>query len=303
MNDAYKKQVALLLQILPEVAAEKSFALHGGTAINLFELDMPRLSVDIDLTFTTIGERDKDLQKIRLLLEELKERIQKRIPTITFSDPIVASENLKINCATKDATVKIEVNQINRGLIASARLMPLCEKAQEEFDSFCEVPVVSTEQLWGGKIIAALDRQHPRDLFDINNMLTTVGFTDDIKKGFIFFLLCSKRPIHEVLNPQLINQKAVFDNQFEGMTEQSFTYIEYEAVRKLLVENILQNLTEDDKKFLLAFAKGEPNWNNVDYSTYPAVKWKLLNINKLKTSNPEKFKEQIALLEQQIPPL
>lgn len=103
MKNAYKKQVALLLQILPEVAIEKHFALHGGTAINLFELDMPRLSVDIDLTFTTFGEREQDLQIIRSLLNELKDRIQKRIPTITFSNPIVASENLKINCTTKDA--------------------------------------------------------------------------------------------------------------------------------------------------------------------------------------------------------
>lgn len=227
MNDAFKKQVALLLQILPEVATIKSFALHGGTAINLFELNMPRLSIDVDLTFTIIGERETDLHTIRLLLEELKERIQKRIPSITFSNPIVASENLKINCVTKDATIKIEVNQINRGLIAPSRLMQLCGKAQEEFDSFCEMQVVSSEQLWGGKIIAALDRQHPRDLFDINNMLATTGFNDEIKSGFLFFLLCSKRPIHEVLKPQCLNQEAVFSNQFEGMTDQSFTNKNY----------------------------------------------------------------------------
>ncbi|MDR3653359.1 MAG: nucleotidyl transferase AbiEii/AbiGii toxin family protein [Paludibacter sp.] len=298
MNDDYKKQVALLLKILPEVAAEKSFALHGGTAINLFELDMPRLSIDIDLTFTTIGEREKDLQTIRVLLEELKVRIQKRIPNIIFSDPIVASENLKINCVTKDATVKIEVNQINRGLMAPTRLMPLCEKTQEEFDSFCEMSVVSTEQLWGGKIIAALDRQHPRDLFDINNMLAAIGFTDDIKKGFMFFLLCSKRPIHEVLDPLFINQENVFSSQFDGMTDETYTYEKYEEVRIQLIETIRKSLSKEDKDSLLAFAKGEPNWDNVDYSTYPAVRWKLLNIDKLKKADPEKFQEQITLLEQ-----
>jgi predicted nucleotidyltransferase component of viral defense system len=298
MNNAYKKQVALLLQILPEVAAEKSFALHGGTAINLFELDMPRLSVDIDLTFTTIGEREKDLDTIRKLLEKLMERIKKRIPTITFSDPVVALENLKINCVTKDAIVKIEVNQINRGLMSPTRLMTLCDNTQEAFDSFCEMQVVSTEQLWGGKIIAALDRQHPRDLFDINNMLAKIGFTDDIKRGFIFFLLCSKRPIHEVLNPQLINQEDIFSSQFDGMTDELFTYEKYEEVRTHLIETIRKSLSNEDKDFLLSFAKGEPIWEKDDYSTYPAVRWKLLNIDKLKKANPEKFKEQITLLEQ-----
>lgn len=150
------------------------------------------------------------------------------------------------------------------------------------------------------KSLQLLDRQHPRDLFDINNMLTTVGFTDEIKRGFIFFLLCSKRPIHEVLNPQLINQEAAFDTQFQGMTDRSFTYIEYETIRKYLIHTIKQSLTKDDKEFLLAFAKGEPNWNHTDYSIYPAVKWKLLNISKLKTNNHEKFREQIELLQQQI---
>lgn len=297
MKDIYKKQVALLLKILPEIASEKRFALHGGTAINLFELDMPRLSVDIDLTYTSIGEREKDLQTIRILLEELKKRIQKRIPSITFSDPIVASENLKINCITNEATVKIEVNQINRGLIASTRLIPLCEKAQNIFDSFCEIPIVSSRQLWGGKIIAALDRQHPRDFFDINNMLTINGFTEDIKIGFVFFILCSNRLIHEILNPQFINQGKVFSSQFDGMTDQSFTFKEYEIVRKKLIETIRKILNQEDKEFLLAFAKGEPNWDKIDYSEFPAIRWKLLNINKLKENNPKKFHKQITELE------
>lgn len=298
MNEAYRKQVALLLRILPEVAIEKNFALHGGTGINLFEQNLPRLSVDIDLTYTTFGERTKDLQTIRLLLEELKKRIQKRIPTIVFSDPIVAAENLKILCATNGASVKIEVNQINRGLIGSSRLMPLCEKAQEEFDSFCEISVVSSKQLWGGKIVAALDRQHPRDLFDINNLLRGTGFTEDIKSGFLFFLLCSKRPIHEVLSPQLINQEAVFSSQFNGMTDQSFNCKEYESAKTLLIQTVQRSLTTHEKNFLLAFVKGEPNWEMVDYSMYPSISWKSKNIDVLKKNNPKKFQEQITLLEQ-----
>ena len=296
MNEAYKKQVALLLRILPEVSVEKKFALHGGTAINLFELNLPRLSVDVDLTYTTFGDRTQDLKTIRLLLENLKTRIQKRIPAIRFSNPVVASENLKLICSTSEATVKIEVNQINRGLIGESRLMPLCENAQAEFDSFCEMSVVSAKQLWGGKVVAALDRQHPRDLFDINNLLTVTGFTEDIKSGFIFFLLCSKRPIHELLNPQLINHEAVFSSQFKGMTDQPFTYKEYEAVRTLLIDTIHNSLTKDDKEFLMTFVNGEPTWGKVNYSLYPSIKWKSMNIDNLKRTNPDKFQEQIALL-------
>jgi len=51
VNERYRKQVALLIQTIPAVPDEKDFALKGGTAINLFVRDMPRLSVDIDLTY------------------------------------------------------------------------------------------------------------------------------------------------------------------------------------------------------------------------------------------------------------
>jgi predicted nucleotidyltransferase component of viral defense system len=66
MIDAkYKAQVDLLLTILPQVAKEKSLALKGGTAINLFVREMPRLSVDIDLTYTSIADdRETALKNI-----------------------------------------------------------------------------------------------------------------------------------------------------------------------------------------------------------------------------------------------
>lgn len=299
MKDIYKKQVSLLLDILPEVAKEDAFALHGGTAINLFCLNMPRLSVDIDLTYIPASEsRNTDLQNIRSALEKIKERLRKCIPGISFTDPIRAEEELKLICTTPNAMVKIEVNQINRGIIADTELVILCEKAQETFDKFCEVRMVSRKQLWGGKINAALDRQHPRDLFDVKNLINDIGYSTEIKEGFIFFLLCSKRPIQELLNPHPIDQSAVFESQFNGMTDNSFGNDEYQATREKLIILINESLTLEDKKFLLAFSKGEPDWIKVDYSKYPAIKWKLLNINKLKENNPQKFTEQINILEQ-----
>jgi len=55
--DIYRSQVELLLRVLPYVAKEKVFALKGGTAINLFVRDLPRLSVDIDLTYLPFEDR------------------------------------------------------------------------------------------------------------------------------------------------------------------------------------------------------------------------------------------------------
>ena len=299
MKDTYKKQVLLLLDILPEVAKEDVFALHGGTAINLFCLNMPRLSVDIDLTYIPASEsRDTDLQNIRLALEKVKDRLRKQIPNIGFTDPVRAEEELKLICTTPEAMVKIEVNQINRGIIAETELKILCDKAQEIFDKFCEVRTVSQKQLWGGKIIAALDRQHPRDLFDIRNMINEIGYSTEIKEGFIFFLLCSKRPMQELLNPHPIDQSAVFESQFKGMTDNSFGAHEFENTRELLIKTINESLTDEDKEFLLTFSKGEPDWTKVNYSKFPAIRWKLLNIRKLKDNNPSKYAEQVDAVRQ-----
>jgi len=185
---SYKHQVSLLLQVLPEIAKESCFALHGGTAINLFIREMPRLSVDIDLTYIPIEDRSTSLKSIVTALGNIKTNIERVVPKVQIT---LKQETLKLQVATVEAQIKIEVNQINRGILGAIVKLPLCEKAQEEFDAFCAIPLVSLGQLYGGKICAALDRQHPRDMFDVKFLLQNEGFTDDIKKGFMLCLLSS----------------------------------------------------------------------------------------------------------------
>jgi len=90
MDEAYKKQVRLLLDVLPEVGKEECFAMHGGTAINLFVRDMPRLSVDIDLTYIPIEERSESLKGINDALIRIKGRIE----TIKQNARIIHKENV-----------------------------------------------------------------------------------------------------------------------------------------------------------------------------------------------------------------
>ena len=294
MRDTYLSQAELMIDILTEIAKDDAFLLHGGTAINLFHLDMPRLSVDIDLTYAAYSDsRENDLKRIRFSLQLIKSRLKKRFPDIIFNDERRADEELKMICRRNNVIVKVEVNQINRGLIAYPCNKTLCPKAENLFNRFCEVSTVSVGQLWGGKLCAALERQHPRDIFDVKNMLLKIGYTKEIKEGFLFFLLCIKRPISEILNPALIDQSAVFQSQFSGMTDEVFTYTEFNRIREELVEIIRHSLTQNDKDFILSFEHGHPIWKDFDYSKYPAIKWKLLNINKLKATNPEKHSQAI----------
>ncbi|WP_218944459.1 nucleotidyl transferase AbiEii/AbiGii toxin family protein [Maribacter luteus] len=158
--------------------------------------------------------------------------------------------------------------------------------------------MVPLGQLYGGKICAALDRQHPRDMFDVKYLLENEGFTEEIKKGFILFLLSSNRPLHEMLHPYFIDQRETLINQFDGMGPEPFTYEDFEKNRKELIKTIYQNLTDKDKEFLLSFGEGTPNWAIYDFKRFPAVQWKLRNLVKLKYANPEKHGKFIVSLKE-----
>jgi predicted nucleotidyltransferase component of viral defense system len=297
MEKIYKDQVVLLLTVLPEVAKEKCFALHGGTAINLFVRDLPRLSVDIDLTYLPIENRETSLTHIAEALERIKLNIEKVIRGVRITPRLSAG---KLQISTGKVDIKIEVNLVNRGCISDPVEMILCDKAQTEFDAFCSIPVVPIGQLFGGKIVAALDRQHPRDLFDIKSLLETEGFTEKIKEGFLLCLLCSDRPINEIITPNFQDQRSALSNQFAGMTDESFHYEAYEQVRTKLVQTIHENLTEQDKEFLLSFKDTAPDWNIHDFQKFPSIQWKLQNLKKLKESNPDKHKIQIEELRRKL---
>lgn len=295
IREVYKKQVALLLSVLPEVAKEKSLALHGGTAINLFIREMPRLSVDIDLTYIPIENREESLVSIGKALSEIKKRIEKVILNVRVTDRI---DRGKLQISKTGVDIKIEVNVVSRGTLGDPVEMPLCLKAQDEFEAFCAVWIVPLEQLYGGKICAALDRQHPRDLFDVKYLLENEGFSQKIKKGFFLCLLSSDRPIHEIISPNLQDQRLTLENHFAGMSIEDFSYEEFESVRNQLIKTIHKSLTKEDKQFLLSVKNLDPDWSLYDFERFPAVMWKLQNLQKLKDNNPEKHQEQYELLKE-----
>jgi predicted nucleotidyltransferase component of viral defense system len=296
MKDRYKKQVALLIRIIPSVYRIKEFAVHGGTAINLFHKNMPRYSVDIDLTYIPIESRDVSLNTINTKLLEVKQSIEKSIPDVkVMHKPDV----WKLLCTYGEATVKIEVNSTKRGIIGDTVDMPLCEKAMNEFSMGCKARTVSFSQLYGGKITAALSRQHPRDLFDCKYM--NLDSFNEVKDGFMLCLLGSDKPIIESLQPNPVNQTDALENQFQGMSDIPFGYEDYTSARTELLTLTNGSLTDIDKEFLLSFESGTPNWGKCtsgDLSKYPSVQWKLLNIEKLKQSNAKKFEQGISKLKE-----
>lgn len=302
LDTPYKAQVDLLIKILPIIDEEKIFALKGGTAINLFIRDLPRLSVDIDLTYLPFDDRKTALKTITSSLRKIRDRIQHSIPNsavneVAQNDGTVA----KLTVQTEAAQIKIEVNTVMRGHLFEPEHHALSGVVQDAFEQFAEITIVSKAELFGGKICAALDRQHPRDLFDVHYLFQNEGFTDAIKHGFLSALLSHNRPLHEVLSPNLLDQREAFESQFAGMTNASFTYEDFEVTRNQLIEEIQKILTDEDRAFLISFSEGAPKWNLFPYEKLkelPAIQWKLQNIQKLIKANPEKNAAQKkALLE------
>lgn len=294
MNNIYNQKVELLLRIIPIVAAEKWFAIHGGTAINLFVKNLPRYSVDIDLTYIPLEDRDTSISNINNRLLVISDKIKKSLKGVRITH---TPDTCKLLCEYRGKQIKIEVNKTKRGIVGGEIVnMPLCEKAQEEFGLYCEANIVPPTLLYGGKIAAALSRQHPRDLFDVKYMDVEM---QDVKHGLIFCLLGSDRPIYESFAPNFIDQRDAMEKQFVGMTDIVFSYEEFEETRLNLIQRVNEILTERDKTFLISFESGEPDWNNSDYESYkdyPSVKWKLLNIQKLKESNPDKLNIEVEKL-------
>lgn len=294
MNKEYAEKVEVLLRLLPIVMDEKVFAVHGGSAINLFVRDLPRYSVDIDITYIPIEGREESLEHINDHLMSIADKAKRAFRGMHIVPKLATS---KLLCEYQGKQVKVEVNQTKRGIIGGdVQTLPLCKKAQDEFGMYCEADIVPMTLLYGGKIAAALSRQHPRDLFDVKYMEYPLAET---REGLLFCLLGSDRPIHESFAPNLLDQHDALANQFDGMTDVPFTYEEFEQTRTQLIQDVFALMTAADKSFLVSFEQGEPDWGNFDFSyfkDYPSVQWKLLNLQHLKKQNPIKLTAEASKL-------
>ncbi len=96
IDQSYLNQADLLLQVIPQIEKEKTLALKGGTAINLFLRSMPRLSVDIDLTYLPFENRETALNNISDSLKRIRERITESIPDTTVNNHIIEGNDVKL---------------------------------------------------------------------------------------------------------------------------------------------------------------------------------------------------------------
>ena len=298
LNKIYLKQAEFLLRVLPHINYKDAFALKGGTALNFFWRDFPRLSVDIDLCYTKIQDRELSLIEINDAFITIEKRLQRAFDGIKIQPRKIDGKISGLILNWNNAIVKLEANTIIRGTIFPVVKKKLCSKAEKTFVLSTSVNSISFEDLYGGKICAALDRQHPRDLFDVKLLLENEGITPGIIKAFVFYLISHDRPMIEILNPGLQDISQTFINEFKGMTSDEIYFDELVDVRKKLIQIVKASLTEEQKKFILSFKNRTPEWelSGIDgIENYPSVRWKLINLERM--SN-EKHAEAYKRLEE-----
>lgn len=292
MNIAYTSTVQLLLAIAPAIFETPLFAMKGGTALNLFVQDLPRLSVDIDVVFVRHElSRDDALKAIKDALAQAKSRMER----MGFSAEIRqnrTADDVKMFVSDGASEVKVEVNFVFRGTVLTPVRTSLTAAAQALFSANIDVPVLATPELYGSKLVAAMDRQHPRDFFDVQHMFERFGLPGDFVDCFVVYLAGHNRPVHEVLFPKRQPLERVFTSEFSGMTSAPVDLGQLEATRERLMETLPRALTTAHRAFLLTLVQGQPDWSQLPIAhlqELPAIRWKLLNLAKLKKSNPARF--------------
>ena len=303
MNKAYADTVRLLLTVAPEIFRSDIFAMKGGTAINLFVRDMPRLSVDIDVAYTSWETpRDAALKAISDEIGTIAKRLRgMKLEVKTTSASDIGDSKLLVS--NTQVQVKVEINLVFRGTVLSVEKRPLSARTAEMFSVELSVPTLAVAELYGSKIVAALDRQHPRDLFDVAQMYEADGFTERMVECFVTYLAGHNRPMHEVLfaTPKDIAQE--YQSTFVGMTREPVTLETLLQARARLFGELPTRISDKHKTFLVGLARAAPDWSLLECKhakDLPAIRWRIENLEKFRTANAAEFERQANALEDRL---
>lgn len=149
--------------------------------------------------------------------------------------------------------------------------------------------LTSLEDVYGGKLVAALGRRHPRDLFDVMQLFAYEGITSGIRRGFVVYLVSHNRPVHEVLFPPLRDIRYDYERNFQGMTAEPVPLDALLAARERMVRELQQGLDDNERRFLLSCVAGGPEWPLLGIAHLEhlsGIRWKLHNLAQLQKSNP-----------------
>ena len=300
MDKHYADTVRLLLNIAPDVFDNDIFAMKGGTAINLFLRDMPSLSVDIDVVYQPWQtSRDEALQVINQELATIAQRVER----LGVQTRLIRSKDLgdtKLIAENESSQVKVEVNVVFRGTVLPVERCSLSTRTSDLFGVEFEVPILAPDELYASKLVAALDRQHPRDLFDVCQLFETGGLTDAMVECFVVYLAGHNRPTHEVLFGNDKDIASEYERAFVGMTEVACSLDTLLDTRARLRRELPRRLSNAHRQFLSGLARAQPDWSLLQCphaDQLPALRWKLANLSTFRKRRPQDFIAQADALD------
>ena len=214
-----------------------------------------------------------------------------------------SAEETKLFVERDRVRVKIEVNHVFRGTVLPVGSRPLAENTQNTFFTDIELPLLHADELYGSKLVAAMDRQHPRDLFDVLGLYARDGLTQGIVECFVCYLAGHNRPVHEVLFANQIDIARSYANEFVGMTREPLALDDLLQIRNRLFTELPSSLTDNHREFLLGLVRCEPDWSLMScphLKDMTAIRWKLANLQRLRDVNPAKFSGQQSELRRRL---
>lgn len=261
MNPTYLAIARLLTEVAPVVFEGDVFALKGGTAINE-------------------------------ALRAAREKLAKRGFTVRAVSAADMGET-KLLVQRGDLLVKVEVNTVIRGTVGPIVVMPLSAAASDVLMADLELPLLSAAEIYGGKLVAAMDRQHPRDLFDVMELFAHGRITPEIRRAFVVYLASHNRTLHDVLFPPAKDIRLAFEGSFDGMTTEPVALDTLLETRERLFHDLPTALDAKEREFLLTLVRAEPNWKLLGIphlDALPAIRWRLQNLQQLANTQPARFR-------------
>lgn len=296
-DNAYAQQLALLVDVLPVVSTETAFALKGGTAINLFFRDLPRLSVDIDLTWLPLGERRDSLEAITMALQRIGNAVEDSLGCEVRARATADGVPTGLAISRRRVAIKIDVSPVLRGSVFPAEIRSLRPSVAERF-GMIEMQTLGFADLFAGKMVAALDRQHPRDLFDVRNLLAVEGITAELWSAFLVYLTATGRPSAELLFPNRLPLEDRFFAEFAGMTDEAVDVRSLIDARECLIAAIHTRIDDNVRQFLWSVEHESPEWERLGLPDHvadlPALHWKVLNLRKRMPEKRDADHRQLA---------
>ena len=301
MREHYQQQVSLLLEVLPFVAKSEVFALKGGTAINFFYLDCPRFSVDIDLHYLPLNDRDTALPEIEVNMRAIAASI---LRAFSETDVRVDPNTFNAVVARMGTQIKIEPNTVIRGSVLPVEKKALSPHLEQTYGRSVTISCVAKYELYAGKLCAALQRQHPRDLFDILLFLRNNSLTQEMMDVFLVYLISQGKPVNEILNPNQKKIEQLFRSQFTGMSTEDVVLESLIDIQNTLPKQVVAALTDDHREFLIGFKSGIPDWSLLPFDhiqNLPAVRWKQQNLEKMDSIKRGKAIDKLQKIFEAIP--